>query len=493
MKKIPDVDTIIDKFLPSNSMQTSVIQTSCDTITGAISESIEAMDIEPGLRFVILRPSGNDTCLVYGIIHDEDERKRINDAIMAEYPEVEQVGFVCFGEAGNELMMAGGEFCGNATRSAVALALNGRPGSITMHVSGASRPLNAGIDEKGNSWTEMPILSSLDAIQPGKNEQEVVVTMEGISHIIVFVDTVEADQQVLKQKAMNLIKEYGLDENPAAGVIFTRNEEGIYIIDPIVYVKSIDTLIYESGCGSGTTALAMSLAKQKGQSVEKLEVMQPSGMPIQVSIQLEDNQFTGATIAGPVETLVESQQFKKGTENFSVDTVRSVAALKDIQNKGLTNLYKKVFADPPYCESFTDEEVNIMLEEYLADGILLTARKNKEIIAFAATLPLVKVPAVQASLAETTDSNAWYIAEVGTAHSMRRKGIGRLLTTMELTSLPDVRTFIMRTSEKNFISQSLHSSLGFKKIEGVAQDVAQARMNEEDVETDRRIFMCLNR
>ena len=69
------------------------------------------------IRYQIFDPSGNITALVEGDRFTPEERIRINDAIMAKHADVEQVGFLSTGTP--EMTMAGGEFCGNATRSSI--------------------------------------------------------------------------------------------------------------------------------------------------------------------------------------------------------------------------------------------------------------------------------------------------------------------------------------------------------------------------------------
>lgn len=70
-------------------------------------------------KVTILYPGGNTTAIVEGIPSSQLERRRINDVIMKQYPKVEQVGFL--DRSLPRLQMAGGEFCGNATRSAACL------------------------------------------------------------------------------------------------------------------------------------------------------------------------------------------------------------------------------------------------------------------------------------------------------------------------------------------------------------------------------------
>ena len=45
------------------------------------------------VKYVIAVPGGNDTALVYGTDYTPEQKKKINDAIMAKHSNVEQVGF----------------------------------------------------------------------------------------------------------------------------------------------------------------------------------------------------------------------------------------------------------------------------------------------------------------------------------------------------------------------------------------------------------------
>ncbi len=105
--------------------------------------------------YKIYIPSGNPTALVLKMERDLEKRKEINDKIMNLYDYVEQVGFINQDINNPELLMAGGEFCGNATRCAVYYYLNGKPGNLKIKVSGVKNKLKAGIIGK-NVWVDMP-------------------------------------------------------------------------------------------------------------------------------------------------------------------------------------------------------------------------------------------------------------------------------------------------------------------------------------------------
>ena len=92
-------------------------------------------------NYKIYVPSGNPTALVLKMERNKEKRREINDELMNKYDFVEQVGFISEDNKKPELLMAGGEFCGNATRSAVYYYLNGKEGNIEITIE-----LNSDID-----------------------------------------------------------------------------------------------------------------------------------------------------------------------------------------------------------------------------------------------------------------------------------------------------------------------------------------------------------
>ena len=115
------------------------------------------------INLTILNPGGNITALVKGTNRSPAERRIINDKIMTEFPKVEQVGFIDYSPT--RLVMAGGEFCGNATRCAAFLALKGKSGRTNVSVSGTNQSLRARIDRRGFIWAQMPILKNRDCVR----------------------------------------------------------------------------------------------------------------------------------------------------------------------------------------------------------------------------------------------------------------------------------------------------------------------------------------
>ena len=250
------------------------------------------------IKYLNFVPGGNDTAFVFGLEFTNEEKKIINDKIMRDSPNVEQVGFL--GDRDNpELVMAGGEFCGNATRSAAFYYLDGKDGEITLKVNSKDY-IKAGVKDK-KAWCEIPLKKSGKIVEK-INDNIYKVNMEGMTTLVVLENEASkylVDKDNLKSQAKELMAEYELLDSEAVGVMFLENINGTLKINPIVWVNSIDTLFYETACGSGTTATAIvkSFINKKGLT---LDVLQPSSHVITASISLDENGISNAVISGNV-------------------------------------------------------------------------------------------------------------------------------------------------------------------------------------------------
>jgi diaminopimelate epimerase/ribosomal protein S18 acetylase RimI-like enzyme len=441
-------------------------------------------------KFNVVKPGGNDTCLIYGKIDSPTERKRLNDLAMGFYPNVEQVGFL----ENNELVMAGGEFCGNATRSAALLLLNGEPGEINIKVSGVKNYLKAGVRENGETYSEMPIFNNTDkVISIERNDpSEVLVEMEGISHLINFnyqqIENLPPDE--IKRQAKNRIDELNLNQLPAAGVIYVKQQKkGQYSIIPVVYVRDIDTLFLETACGSGTTALGLVLAKNKGSSIDTIPIIQPSGMPIKISVDYDGNTFNKATIEGPVE-IVSSGELNN---NYAIEKIETRDQLESVFNQGLPQLFIEIFSQPPYQEKFSIDEAKSFFKDYLSYGNVFICKNQKEIIGFSASIPLIyeeEISKLVSSL-NIKSEDTIYFAELGVSNNYRKQGVGINLTQEIINSTPIGKNILLRTSENNNKAIPLYKKLGFQQLP-IFQEVEQARVNGS-IDKDRRVFYFLKK
>lgn len=109
-------------------------------------------------------------------------------------------------------------------------------------------------------------------------------------------------KETIKEEAMNFIKKYNLLQEEAVGVMFLENIEGKLKINPVVWVKAIDTLFYETACGSGTTATAMVQSYLKGKSL-KIEILQPSDFSIFANVTNSNNNIESVIISGKIQVI----------------------------------------------------------------------------------------------------------------------------------------------------------------------------------------------
>jgi histidine racemase len=260
---------------------------------------------------VIARPGGNDTALVFDHVLPHDYRE-VNSYVQQKKPTIEQVMFVQPDKDPPTGNMAGGEFCGNATRALGYYLLEGKDGTISLRISGANSPLVVSVI-KGMSQTEMPIINDPACVQ-SLDKGIFLVHLEGITHLVLEPTSKQAEQIVSldnidnqKMAARELLEKYKLMEHPASGVMALSKRKNEISMLPYVYVKAVDTFYAETACGSGSVAVGLVLAKQRQSSLKKLGIYQPSGKNIFVDVDFIENRFVGASISGEVEILYEGE------------------------------------------------------------------------------------------------------------------------------------------------------------------------------------------
>jgi len=278
------------------------------------------------LEFTKVSPSGNMTILVWSKVKREEYAKIANILMDCTYHlGAEQVGYV--EESQNpkaiaHLQMMGGEFCGNATRSlAFMLVARKSPNIIIKNsiakfyltVSGVQEPLEVEVecdsDKKPiSAKVQMPIYNSIDSVCQidGVN----LVSLEGISHIIIDNDKTPFNQESYKDDLREFRDNLNLQNKEAVGVMWKRVEDDNSIsMEPVVWVKETDSYYYETSCGSGTIALALSIAKESNNPYQEFKIYQPSGKYILAIVERDDNEFLKAYIKGAIDIIAEGYCF----------------------------------------------------------------------------------------------------------------------------------------------------------------------------------------
>ena len=270
------------------------------------------------INFIKANPSGNTTIFVLDSVPREDY-PAISAALMKHTSLcAEQVGFLekpADARAAARMHMMGGEFCGNASRSFAAwltmggldyiasgentiIPFSGDKKRMTIKVSGHEGLLLAELENIGSqngcfAETAMPLPQFVRHGEDTRLGKYSIVGFEGIIHVILWQRS--ADKTYFEQVRALLISEGLSDE--CFGIMFIGNEDPSSMT-PLVYVGAVNSLTWESSCGSGSLSVAAALADNAKESVQCLKISQPGG-DLLVSV-LWDNGFSGAYLAGNV-------------------------------------------------------------------------------------------------------------------------------------------------------------------------------------------------
>ncbi|MCF7820050.1 MAG: GNAT family N-acetyltransferase [Candidatus Pacebacteria bacterium] len=161
-------------------------------------------------------------------------------------------------------------------------------------------------------------------------------------------------------------------------------------------------------------------------------------------------------------------------------------------SRDFVNLYKKVFAEPPYFESYEDCWIFENIWHYhLVKGCIFLAFDKDKLIGFgcgvgmdkvekflpqsSALDPLFKVKCfLRDEASEYINGNSFfYMSEIGVDSKYRRQGVGGLLITRRWlwAAHNNYKNYLMRTDELNSNSRSLYENLG-AEILPIKQDVS---------------------
>jgi len=265
-------------------------------------------------EILVADPAKNITVFVLDSVENAAERTALARAILADKSlAAEQVGFVVPPGTGRgiwHLEMAGGEFCGNAARS-FGLFVAGKQGlkeraNVFVSVSGANGPVDVDVDaEKSEAAAEMPKPHAVETLDYEGHTLALII-FEGITHVIApgLVAKSEAFYAI-KSLAERKLSQLGGKLPSAIGVMF-YNMADVFMI-PAVYVRSTDSLVFESSCGSGSAALGLWLSRELTDGSVRYAVAQPGGV-IETEVIKEAGKIAGIKIGGELK-LGEPQKF----------------------------------------------------------------------------------------------------------------------------------------------------------------------------------------
>ncbi len=306
--------------------------------------SIQAYDVSSQLdelQLYICDPGGN---LTYIIVEEEQESLNavdttLHERILKRFPQLEQGGRLMpprLQGSAARLEMAGGELCGNALRCLAGLVaatwanemsipstlirteevfLEGSTLTARLEISGYEGQLECRVLRDGEQYSvevAMPLIrekaiSIEQTLSLSRRDLLCdVVRLSGISHVV-FQNAGIASLTDKERSALLALaeEEFSLQDSPAIGLIdLIPSEKGLQI-DPFVWVRTVETFFFETACGSGTVACAISqsITANDNSDVERT-YLQPSGKSLVVRLSRargsEGEQVYSTTLSGRV-------------------------------------------------------------------------------------------------------------------------------------------------------------------------------------------------
>ncbi|WP_432408200.1 hypothetical protein [Wukongibacter sp. M2B1] len=274
------------------------------------------------LNFIKANPTENMTVFVVDQV-PRSMYMEIAKQIM-DYSNIhaEQVGFIEKpssekGDACVRLHMMGGEFCANATRALAAVLVHRKHWKIKreeekfivpIEVSGLDEIIYCEVEPNNENKETSSFISTAKIPSPNQIEdfpinykntihEGKLVKFPGISHLVVDSKKIDSKEDFF----MKVKEDLEHLETEAFGIIFYNEEESY--MDPLVYVKSIESLIWERGCGSGTVALGAVLSHRTQKNIDMV-VKQPGG-ELEVVTEWLENKLNNIYLKGVVDITAE--------------------------------------------------------------------------------------------------------------------------------------------------------------------------------------------
>lgn len=276
------------------------------------------MSLPTEVEFIKCSPTKNMTLLVKTLVPERHQYDVGKMLIAYGHIAGEQCGFLVVPKnkkADYALRMMAGEFCGNATISLGAYAMKERfPKAKTgdmqtflMEVSGAEALLFCTMEkmEMGYVGTiAMPLpqkIANEEFLFDGKKYTYPVVHFLGISHIVIEQETLQESTMEAMANAWQTHKTLG----EAFGIMHWNRKEQKLI--PYVYLKGFGG-IFEWGCGSGTSAVAIYEALRQQKTVTTF--CEQKGGTMSAFVELDEKQSPKKIILkGGVSIVAEGTAF----------------------------------------------------------------------------------------------------------------------------------------------------------------------------------------
>ena len=265
------------------------------------------------VKFIKASPTENMTLLIETPVAREKQLAVAERLIAYGSVYAEQAGYIEEAEnpaAEKRLQMMAGEFCGNASLSLAAwrakkknLAI-GEKTEITLEVSGAEELVRCEIERETEhrflGRVAMPLPQCIETrafTLDGERIELTAVVFAGITHILV---PVSLWGENAAKKAERAARVWAKELPPVFGLLlFDEKEKSL---KPLVAVEDV-SLIWERGCGSGTSAVGAYLAAREKKDIT-VSLKQPGGV-MHATVSYQNGAVTKIEITGSVAIVAE--------------------------------------------------------------------------------------------------------------------------------------------------------------------------------------------
>lgn len=178
-------------------------------------------------------------------------------------------------------------------------------------------------------------------------------------------------------------------------------------------------------------------------------------------------------------------------DGLVVHRIRTVADA-DEHRAGFVSAYRRIFADAPYHEDFTEEETTLIWRRLTTapHHVTLVVLDGEELVALASAVPLTAAPDVARELHGLVPvRHTMYLAELGVEPRYRGRRLGRRLVNCRLRLIDRERYshVVLRVADGNTSTFEMYRELDFADM-GVSMQVRQRR-TDGTVRADERHFM----
>lgn len=269
------------------------------------------------VKFIKASPTENMTLLIETPVAREKQLAVAERLIAYGSVYAEQAGYIEEAEnpaAEKRLQMMAGEFCGNASLSLAACLAKkknlpiGEKTEITLEVSGAEELVRCEIERETEhrflGRVAMPLPQTIETrafTLDGERIELTAVVFAGITHILV---PVSRWGENAAKKAERAARVWAKELPPVFGLLlFDEKEKSL---KPLVAVEDV-SLIWERGCGSGTSAVGAYLAAREKKDIT-VSLKQPGGV-MHAMVSYQNGAVTKIEITGSVAIVAEGTAY----------------------------------------------------------------------------------------------------------------------------------------------------------------------------------------